>query len=166
MTYPCLQKIWGIITPEVEALRDRFSFPGMRILLFAFGEGPDSIYLPHHYIQNAVVYTGTHDNDTTLGWWKSTGDQERQFLAQYLGLSSEAEITDINRTMIRLALASVANSVIIPLQDLLDLDNQARMNDPSVSAGNWRWRYASSDLLTPELSQQLLQITQLYSRTA
>jgi 4-alpha-glucanotransferase len=163
---PMFAEDLGIITPEVEALRDRFHFPGMRILLFAFGSGPSSPYLPHHYIHNAVVYTGTHDNDTALGWWQQTGDTERYFLAQYLGLSDPSEITELNWTLIRLALASVANSVIIPLQDLLNLDNQSRMNDPSVSAGNWRWRYAHTDLLTPALRQRLLQLTQLYNRTA
>jgi 4-alpha-glucanotransferase len=162
---PMFAEDLGIITPEVEELRDRFHFPGMRILLFAFGGNPDSPYLPHNYIQNAVVYTGTHDNDTTVGWLQQASEAERQFLAQYFGLPQETEAVEINWTLIRAALASVSNSVIIPLQDLLNLDNQARMNDPSVSAGNWRWRYASAELLTPELSQRLLQLTQLYSRT-
>ncbi|MGF1603016.1 MAG: 4-alpha-glucanotransferase [Thermosynechococcaceae cyanobacterium] len=162
---PMFAEDLGIITPEVEELRDRFGFPGMRILLFAFGGDPANPYLPHNYIENAVVYTGTHDNDTTIGWLQQASEAERQFLGQYLGLSEGTEVADINWSLIRIALASVANSVIIPLQDLLDLDNQSRMNDPSVSAGNWRWRYARADLLTPALSQRLLQLTKLYSRT-
>lgn len=162
---PIFAEDLGIITPEVEALRDLFHFPGMRILLFAFGGGPNNPYLPHQYIQNAVVYTGTHDNDTTIGWLQRASDTERQFLRQYFGLPKETGVIDLNWTLIRAALASVANSVIIPLQDLLNLDNQSRMNDPSVSTGNWRWRYASSDLLTADLSQRLLQLTQIYNRT-
>ncbi|MGB7413893.1 MAG: 4-alpha-glucanotransferase [Thermosynechococcaceae cyanobacterium] len=162
---PMFAEDLGIITPEVEELRDRFNFPGMRILLFAFGGDPSSPYLPHNYIENAVVYTGTHDNDTTVGWLQQISAADRKFLHQYLGLPESTEVTEMNWALIRIALASVANSVIIPLQDLLDLDNQSRMNDPSVSAGNWRWRYASADLLTPELGQRLLQLTKLYSRS-
>jgi 4-alpha-glucanotransferase len=161
---PIMAEDLGIITPEVEELRDRFQFPGMRILQFAFGEDPNNPYLPHHYINNCVVYTGTHDNDTTLGWWAAASAAEKQFVAQYLGYLSAEEIKQINWELIRLALASVGDLAIIPLQDVLSLDNHARMNDPSVSAGNWRWRYTSSDVLTQELSDRLLKLTHLYSR--
>jgi 4-alpha-glucanotransferase len=154
----------GIITPEVEELRDRFQFPGMRILQFAFGEDPNNPYLPHHYINNCVVYTGTHDNDTTLGWWSGASAGEKQFVAQYLGYESAEEIQHIHWEFIRLALASVGDLAIIPLQDVLGLDNHARMNDPSVSAGNWRWRYTDSSVLTQELSDRLHRLTHLYSR--
>lgn len=161
---PIMAEDLGIITPEVEELRDRFEFPGMRILLFAFGEGSTNPYLPHHYVNNCVVYTGTHDNDTTLGWWSGASSEEKQFLAKYLGYSAVEEVKEINWILIHVALASVADLAIVPLQDILSLDNRARMNDPSQYAGNWRWRYNNPEVLTQELSQRLLDITQLYSR--
>jgi len=163
-TLPILAEDLGIITPPVEALRDRFDFPGMRILMFAFGDDANNAYLPHNYVRNTVVYPGTHDNDTAIGWWQQASATEKQFLAKYLGYDSPDAIKDINWLLIRTALASVADLAIIPLQDLLDLDGRSRMNDPSYNAGNWRWRYRSSDLLTQELSDRLLALTQLYSR--
>lgn len=161
---PVMAEDLGVITPEVEALRDRFQFPGMKILQFAFGEGPDNPYLPHQYVQNCVVYTGTHDNNTTLGWWQQASSQEKQFLAHYLGYGSPEDIQDIHWVLIRTALASTADLAILPLQDLLGLGGDGRMNDPSQAAGNWRWRYPDSNLLTSELSQRLRELTQLYSR--
>jgi 4-alpha-glucanotransferase len=161
---PIMAEDLGIITPEVEELRDRFEFPGMRILMFAFGDNSANPYLPHNYINNCVVYTGTHDNDTTLGWWQKASAKEKQFVAQYLGYRDEADIKEINWEFIRLALASVANQAIIPLQDILGLDNRARMNDPSINAGNWRWCYESSEMITQELCDRLLALTQLYNR--
>lgn len=161
---PIMAEDLGIITPEVEQLRDRFGFPGMRILLFAFSEGSDNAYLPHHYVNNCVVYTGTHDNDTTRGWWIKASSDEKQLLAKYLGDQSPEEIKEINWVLIRMALASVANLAIIPLQDILGLDDSGRMNDPSKVAGNWRWRYNSNNILTQELRDRLLYLTQLYSR--
>lgn len=161
---PILAEDLGIITPEVEALRDRFEFPGMRILMFAFSEDPSSIHLPHHYIKNSVVYSGTHDNDTAIGWWATASAAEKQFLAQYLGYRQADDIPEIHWTLIRTALASVANLAIIPLQDILGLDGRGRMNDPSQYAGNWRWRYQDANLLTEALSQRLLRLTKLYSR--
>lgn len=163
-TLPILAEDLGIITPEVEALRDRFDFPGMRILMFAFGDASSNAYLPHNYVRNTVVYPGTHDNDTVIGWWQAASAAEKQFLATYLGYASPDAIDSINWLLIRTALASVADLAIIPLQDLLDLDGRSRMNDPSHNAGNWRWRYRSSDLLTSTLSDRLLALTQLYSR--
>jgi 4-alpha-glucanotransferase len=163
-TLPILAEDLGIITPEVEALRDRFDFPGMRILMFAFGDDPNNAYLPHNYVRNTVVYPGTHDNDTVIGWWQQASETEKQFLAKYFGYESPSAIHDINWLLIQSALASVADLAIIPLQDLLDLDGRGRMNDPSHNDGNWRWRYRSSDLLTQALSDRLLAITQLYSR--
>ncbi len=160
---PIMAEDLGIITPEVEALRDRFHFPGMRILMFGIGD-PTSIHLPHHYTQNSVVYPGTHDNDTVLGWWQTITQAEKQFLADYMGCTSPNELYEINWVLIRLALSSVADLAIIPLQDILGLDGRARMNDPSVNAGNWRWRYRSSELLTNTISQRLLNLTKLYSR--
>ncbi len=161
---PILAEDLGIITKEVEELRDRFNFPGMRILMFAFSEDATNTHLPHNYVPNSVVYSGTHDNDTAIGWWGKANHKEKQFLAQYLGYSSPENIQEINWILIRTALASVAKLAIIPLQDILGLDNRARMNDPSKIPGNWRWRYESSDLLTEELSDRLLQLTQIYNR--
>lgn len=163
-TLPILAEDLGIITPEVEALRDRFDFPGMRILLFAFGGGSDNTYLPHHYVHNCLVYTGTHDNDTALGWWQGASQEAKQHLANYLGYASPEDISEVNWTLIRLALSSVANQAIIPLQDIFGLDNRGRMNDPSINAGNWRWRYESSQMLTSQLRDRLLELTRLYSR--
>lgn len=154
----------GIITPEVEELRDRFNFPGMRILMFAFTDDPDNAYLPHNYVRNCVVYPGTHDNETTLGWWMNLDEGVKKQVAEYLGYSDYQDIKEIHWVFMREALSSVADVAIIPLQDILGLDNRARMNDPSVSAGNWRWRYTSSKLLTQELSDRLLKLTKLYSR--
>ncbi|MEM7556009.1 MAG: 4-alpha-glucanotransferase [Cyanobacteria bacterium P01_A01_bin.84] len=161
---PVMAEDLGIITPEVEELRDKFEFPGMRILQFAFGGGADNPYLTHNYIPNCVVYPGTHDNDTAIGWWQTTGDAERKHVARYLGYSSPEEIKEINWEFIRMALASVGDLAVLPLQDILGKDGSGRMNDPSVNAGNWRWRYTGSDLLTEELSQRLLDMTQLYRR--
>lgn len=161
---PVMAEDLGIITPEVELLRDRFNFPGMRILQFAFGGDAANPYLPHHYISNCVVYPGTHDNDTALGWWNTAGDAEKQHVAEYLGYSSPNQVQNINWEFIRMALASVADLAILPLQDVLGLDGRARMNDPRYNDGQWRWRFTESDLLTPELSDRLKRLTQLYSR--
>ena len=163
-TLPIMAEDLGIITPEVEELRDRFEFPGMRILQFAFGDTAANPYLPHHYVNNCVVYTGTHDNDTTVGWWTTASTTEKQLVAKYTGYAASEEITEINWVLIRLALASVADLAIIPLQDLFGLDNSGRMNDPSKIPGNWRWRYQSSEVLTQALSDRLLDLTQTYSR--
>jgi 4-alpha-glucanotransferase len=161
---PIMAEDLGIITPEVEELRDRFQFPGMRILQFAFGDDSNNAYLPHNYVRNSVVYPGTHDNDTAIGWWNKASDKEKQFVAKYLGYKSVAEITEINWKLIYMALASVADLAILPLQDILGLDDRARMNDPSINAGNWRWRYESSQMLTPQIRDRLLEMTQIYSR--
>ncbi|MDX2240607.1 MAG: 4-alpha-glucanotransferase [Leptolyngbyaceae cyanobacterium bins.302] len=161
---PVLAEDLGIITPEVEALRDRFQFPGMKILMFGFSEGAENTHLPHNYVPNCVVYPGTHDNDTAIGWWATATPSEKEMLARYLDAANPDELREINWVLIRLALASVAKLAILPLQDILSLGHEARMNDPSTNAGNWRWRYRSSELLTSELAQRLLQTTQLYGR--
>ena len=157
---PVLAEDLGVITPEVEALRDKYEFPGMKILQFAFGSDPDNPFLPFNYPRNAVVYTGTHDNDTTVGWFNSANDNEKQNLLLYLGsISPEG----IHWDLIRLALSSIANQAIIPLQDILGLGNEARMNFPSVAEGNWEWRYQASGL-TEELGDRLKILTRLNGR--
>jgi 4-alpha-glucanotransferase len=160
---PILAEDLGVITLEVEALRDEFEFPGMRILLFAFGGDTDNGYLPHHYVKNSLVYTGTHDNDTAVGWWQRSSKQEQALFAQYVGVDA-SQIKDVHWLLIRLALASVSDLAVIPLQDILGLDNSARMNMPGTATGNWTWRYDSQDLLTSELGDRLRSLTSLYSR--
>ncbi len=170
---PIVAETLGVITPEVEALRDRFGFPGMGILQFAFGSDPQAPeFRPHNFRRHFVVYTGTHDNDTTIGWWTSSGAgdstrtaenirAEREFALKYLGTDGR----EMNWVFIRTLLASVADVAIIPLQDLLGLDGRARMNLPGTSSGNWRWRFAA-DQLTPETGERLRELTVLYDRTA
>ena len=134
---PLVAEDLGIITSEVEALRDDFNLPGMKILHFAFGSGPDNPYLPSHYVQNCVVYTGTHDNDTTIGWTQSIHDHERNHAYDYLGKPS----IPLHSALIEAALSSVANLAIIPMQDILELGSDARMNVPGTTVGNWKWRF-------------------------
>ncbi|HEY8597228.1 MAG TPA: 4-alpha-glucanotransferase [Thermomicrobiales bacterium] len=157
---PIIAEDLGLITDDVLELRDRFAFPGMKVLQFA-PSGPDNAYLPHHYEPNCVVYTGTHDNDTTLGWWSTASADERDFLARYLGQQPADET--IAWLLIQLAFGSVAQTAIVPLQDLLNLGSEARMNTPGTSGGNWAWRYDPASL-TPALQQRLRDLTELYSR--
>jgi 4-alpha-glucanotransferase len=161
---PVMAEDLGIITPEVEELRDRFQFPGMRILQFAFSGDPENSYLPHNYISNSVVYPGTHDNDTTIGWWTTAGATEKQQVAEYLGYDRPEDVPEINWKMMRMALASVSDLAILSLQDMFGLGSEGRMNDPSINAGQWRWRYQSSEQLSHELSDRLGWLTRLYRR--
>lgn len=157
---PVLAEDLGIITPEVEALRDQFEFPGMKILHFAFGSGPGNGYLPFNYPRNCVVYTGTHDNDTTVGWFEKLSDHEKDSLLRYLSCTSPA---GIHWDLIRLALSSVADMALLPLQDLLGLGNEARMNMPGVGTGNWEWCYRP-DALTQEIRDRFRTMTKIYNR--
>jgi len=127
----------GIITEEVDALRNEFNLPGMKILQFAFDGSSDNFYLPHNHEKNSVVYTGTHDNDTTLGWFNSLNDHEKHRVYEYLGFSK----VSMPFTLVGAALASVANLTIIPMQDILELGSEDRMNIPGTSEGNWGWRF-------------------------
>ena len=161
---PVMAEDLGIITPEVEELRDRFQFPGMRILQFAFTGDPNHSYLPHNYVSNTVVYPGTHDNDTAIGWWTTASSEEKQQVAQYLGCDRPEDISEINWVLIRMALGSVADLAILPLQDLLGLGSEGRMNDPQVNAGQWRWRYGSSEQLNHGMAERLGWLTRLYGR--
>ena len=158
---PVMAEDLGVITPEVEALRDEFDFPGMKILHFAFGSDPGNPYLPFNYQRNCVVYTGTHDNNTTVGWFNDLSDHEKTTVERYLGCISP---DGIHWDLIRLALSSVSNQAIIPVQDLLGLGTEGRMNVPSFGDGNWQWRYQYDDL-TEDLSFRLKTLVQLYGRS-
>ena len=158
---PIMAEDLGLITPDVEELRDRFEFPGMKVLQFAFGSGPGNVYLPFNYERNFVVYTGTHDNNTTVGWFNELSDNERDGLLSYLGCTSSE---GIHWDMIRMALSSVANQAIFPLQDILGLGAEARMNFPSRSEDNWDWRYRS-DALTEEVRDRLKTMTENFGRS-
>jgi 4-alpha-glucanotransferase len=157
---PVLAEDLGVITPEVEALRDRFEFPGMKILQFAFGSDAGNPFLPYNFHRNCVVYTGTHDNDTTVGWFNQAGDYEKKRFLRYLGKTSP---DGIHWDLIRLALSSVANQAIIPVQDLLGLGTEARMNFPSTAQGNWGWRYKSDDL-SKDVCEALKDLTIIFGR--
>lgn len=151
---PIIAEDLGLITPDVIELRDKFKLPGMRILQFAFGNGESNHFLPHHYVQNTVAYTGTHDNNTTLGWWNALPDHEKAFARYYLGCDGEA----INWVMMRTLSKSVANTVIFPLQDVLGLSCEHRMNFPGQPTGNWEWRF-SWDQIKPEYTQALAEMS-------
>lgn len=156
---PIMAEDLGLITPEVAALRDRFGFPGMKILQFGFGGSSAEPFLPHNFERNCVVYTGSHDNDTTIGWFQTAPEHERVMCQMYLGRDG----SDIAWDFIRMALSSVADLAIIPLQDILSLGPEARMNLPGRAFGNWGWRYRA-DALDPIVRDRLFTLTRLYSR--
>lgn len=158
---PVLAEDLGVITPDVEALRDEFEFPGMKVLQFAFGSDPGNPFLPFNFPRNCVVYTGTHDNDTTLSWFNNLNDWERRNLLLYLGGSISQD--GIHWDLIRLALSSVANQAIIPLQDVLGYGGDTRMNFPGTDTGNWEWRY-HEDAIHQSLSEKLRDLTVLFGR--
>lgn len=143
---PLVAENLGIITPEVEALRNRFDIPGMLILQFAFDGGDDNPYLPHNHTENNVVYTGTHDNDTTLSWYQNLAEPERDRVCDYLRNHCGYETIRMPESLVRCALASVARLAIIPLQDVLELGYGHRMNTPGTLSGNWRWRFSWEQL--------------------
>ena len=167
---PIIAEDLGVITPDVEALRDDFAFPGMRILQFGFSSDTKNMDLPHNYHRNVVVYTGTHDNDTAVGWFSSVAgagstrdakqiEREKEFCLKYLHTDGE----EINWDFIRAVLASVANTAVVPLQDVLGLGTEARMNLPNSTEGNWSWR-VKADALTSEVASRLRELTELYGR--
>jgi len=157
---PIIAEDLGVITPEVETLRDRFGFPGMKVLQFAFGSGAENPYLPHNFQRNCVVYSGTHDNDTTSGWWQGLDRKTREAVRSYIG----SDTVEMPWGLIRLAMGSVAELCIFPLQDLLGLGSDARMNTPGHSGGNWCWRFTPG-ALSGALEQRLLGLTRLFGRT-
>jgi 4-alpha-glucanotransferase len=155
---PLIAEDLGVITPPVVALRKQFDLPGMRILQFAFS-GPDNRFLPHHYERNTVAYTGTHDNDTTVGWYDSAPEHEKHFLHRYLATNGE----DVAWTLLRVAWQSVAAYALAPLQDLLSLPTEARMNYPGRPSDNWQWRFTTGEV-TPQLVARLGETSALYCR--
>jgi 4-alpha-glucanotransferase len=157
-TLPIIAEDLGVITPDVEELRDRFHLPGMKILQFGF-TGPDNPFLPHNYSSNCVAYTGTHDNDTVSGWYETAPEHERDFARRYLGTNGDNVAWDL----IRSVWCSVAVYAVAPMQDLLALGGEARMNFPSKLGGNWEWRMSESDM-SETLANRLREINQLYLR--
>lgn len=156
---PIIAEDLGVMTAEVEELRDTFEFPGMKILQFAFDSGEQNDYLPHTYTKNCVVYTGTHDNNTVAGWWGSASDEDRQRVLEYLDCDGH----DVCQAMIKAAWASVADIAIVPVQDILGLGGEARMNTPGVPAENWQWRLKEG-LLTDTIAEKLKKISKIYGR--
>lgn len=156
---PVIAEDLGVITPDVEALRDANGLPGMKVLQFAFGADSSDPYLPHNYPHGCVVYTGTHDNDTTRGWYEKAPEVERDFVRRYLARGDD----NVAWEMVRLAQASVADVAIAPLQDVLGLGSEARMNTPGTPAGNWSWRFAWEDV-PYWVAPQLREMAELYGR--
>ncbi|GAB4431108.1 MAG: 4-alpha-glucanotransferase [Anaerolineae bacterium] len=162
---PLLAEDLGVITPDVEELRDTFEFPGMKILQFAFDAkergslNTTNAFLPHNHRYNCVVYPGTHDNDTTRGWYNQRSDEEKDLIRRYMARDDD----DITWNFIRMAMASVARFAVVQMQDILGLDSDARMNTPSVLGGNWAWRYRP-EALNNWSSSRLRELTELYAR--
>ena len=168
---PLVAEDLGEITPEVQAMRDAFHLPGMKILQFAFGDDPGAdVYLPYKHIPHCVVYTGTHDNDTTTGWFTAplaASDTqsaalvaaERAFVLRFLGTDGSR----IAWNMMRTAFASVADTAIVPMQDVLALDSSARMNTPGRAVGNWGWRYLP-EMLDDAAMDHVSDLTAIYDR--
>ncbi|HVV50620.1 MAG TPA: 4-alpha-glucanotransferase, partial [Polyangia bacterium] len=170
---PLIAEDLGAVTPAVESLRVRFGFPGIKLLQFAFGTDPQGpSFLPHNYPRDAVAYTGTHDNDTTAGWFFDAGsgtrtpeqaERERRTALRYLGAPEGDDGREIHWRMIRAVMASVANVAVVPAQDLLGLGSEARMNRPGTTAGNWAFRLAPG-ALTPAIADRLRDLTETYGR--
>ncbi|MBA3530333.1 MAG: 4-alpha-glucanotransferase [Ardenticatenales bacterium] len=156
---PIIAEDLGVITPEVDAMRDEFAYPGMRILQFAFSADISSNFLPHNYVQNTVAYTGTHDNDTTRGWFESLDEESQQRVLDYFD-TSEAQVV---WAMARAIVASVADTAIVPMQDIAELGNEARMNLPGRPGGNWQWR-ATEEMFSAENAAWLAKLSDLYGR--
>jgi 4-alpha-glucanotransferase len=168
---PVLAENLGVITPEVEALRTRFRLPGMAILQFAFGSDAQAPYFkPHNYTQDRVAYSGTHDNDTVMGWWERGEPtatesveeirEQHAYAAKYLNLSQGIAV---NWAFIHTLMASVAECVIFPMQDVLGLGTESRMNYPGTSRGNWRWRMHSEELRSSD-TESLRELAEIYER--
>ena len=155
---PLIAEDLGVVTPEVVALRDRFALPGIKVLQFGFGDAAE--HLPHNHGRCALVTTGTHDNDTSAGWLSSATRRERAFALRYVDAAGP---DDFPWACVRSVLASVGQTAIVPVQDLLGLGSEARINRPGTSRGNWRWRLRE-EALTASLGERLLGLTELYGR--
>ena len=162
---PIIAEDLGIITPDVLEIKERFCIPGLKVLLFAFGEDlQTNPYAPHNHVKNCLVYTGTHDNNTVRGWFEAeatAGDKTR--LEKYLG--EQVRVDNVSWKMIMLAMMSVANTAIIPMQDILGLGYEARMNIPSKRSGNWEWQMTGSEF-SPSLEEKLKDLTEIYGRAS
>jgi 4-alpha-glucanotransferase len=158
---PIFAEDLGIITDEVEALRDRFGFPGMKVLQFGFGDMSDRKYIPHFYTTpNCIVYTGTHDNDTTVGWYSTQNEEVKDRVRCY----GNCDGGGVSLDFIRFAMSSIARYCIFPIQDLLQLGSDDRMNTPGVAAANWAFRYEQSMLDEGWRCDWLARYTRLYNR--
>lgn len=158
---PIIAEDLGVITPEVEALRDACRFPGMKVLQFAFESLDESAFLPHQFTTtNCVCYTGTHDNDTTVGWYETLAIPSREKVQRYMNLRMDYPV---NLAFIRAALGSIAAYAVFPLQDVLGIGKNGRMNTPGKASGNWSWRFRKG-VLTDTLAQELKELTHLYGR--
>jgi len=157
---PIIAEDLGVMTVDVESLRDKFGLPGMKILQFAFDSAEANDFIPHSFIKNCVVYTGTHDNETLMGWVKSAKQEDLRYMLDYINSDGK----EIHWDMIRVALASVANIAIIPMQDFLGLGNEGRMNLPGTTSDNWMWR-ALPDDFSKDITDRLAHMTSLYGRT-
>ena len=157
---PIIAEDLGVITPEVTSLRNQFEFPGMKVLQFAFAGGPENLFLPHHYEHNSVVYTGTHDNDTTIGWFDTATEREKTFARKYCNSDGKNICDDL----IWAASRSVVDLAIVPFQDVLGLGTEGRMNFPGKALGNWNWRF-SWDQVGPEHGLKMYDIAALTDRT-
>ncbi|QUI21415.1 4-alpha-glucanotransferase [Vallitalea pronyensis] len=158
---PIIAEDLGVITDEVCQLRDAYHLPGMKILQFAFENLKDNDFLPHHYIKNTICYSGTHDNDTTIGWYAKADEAKKIKVRQYM----QSDAMDISWAFIRTCYSSISKMAIVPMQDVLSLGSQARMNIPGTAMGNWQWRY-TKEMLTDSISQRLAYITDLYGRSS
>ncbi len=156
---PIIAEDLGVITPDVIALREEFHFPGMKVFQFAFLTDPDDTFMPHNYVVNCVAYSGTHDNDTTKGWYAVIPEAERDFFRRYMARSGE----DVAWDAIRCVWSSVAIFALAPMQDFLSLGSEARMNFPSRASGNWSWRLQPG-ALSPDLLEKIKDYNYLYSR--
>ncbi len=161
--FPVIAEDLGTITPDVRELKNNYDFPGMKVLMFAFGGDPaKNPYIPHNHIKNCILYTGTHDNNTLRGWFEEEVDEKmKQQIESYLGCSVDSD--SVSMEFIRLALMSVADAAILPMQDILSLGADARMNKPGTTEGNWLWRMRE-DSLTDEIKENYAELNRVYGR--
>lgn len=160
---PVVAEDLGVITPDVEELKNQFGFPGMKVMQFAFDSAEENDHLPHNYVPHSVVYTGTHDNDTIRGWFNQASEADRTLASRYLGFNANSTGPELAWAFIRAVMASVPRLAMVPLQDILGLDSSARMNTPGSLGGNWTWRYGKTDL-KPGLARQFRNLAELYGR--